>query len=97
MASKVDASDRWALAVAGLLGDDRIVLILSQQIREWADSSRGKMAEYAVEALALLGTDAALLTRRCPGDPLPIQEQECRQGRRRGVRRRRGKSRHHAR
>lgn len=59
--SKVDAQDRWALTVAGLLGDDRAVPILSQQIREWADSSRGKMAEYAVEALALLGTDAALL------------------------------------
>lgn len=62
LASKVDAGDRWALAVAGLLGDDRIVPILSQQIREWADSSRGKMAEYGVEALALLGSDAALLT-----------------------------------
>ena len=61
-ASKVDASDRWALALAALLGDDRIVPILAQQIRQWADSSRGKMAEYAVEALALLGTDAALLT-----------------------------------
>ena len=48
--------------MAGLLGDDRIVPILNQQIRQWADSSRGKMAEYAVEALALLGTDAALLT-----------------------------------
>ena len=35
---------------------------MSPQIRQWADSSRGKMAEYAVEALALLGTDAALLT-----------------------------------
>ena len=61
-ASKVDAGDRWALALAALLGDDRIVPILNQQIRHWADSSRGKMAEYAVEALALLGTDAALLT-----------------------------------
>ena len=50
------------LRVAALLGDDRIVPILNQQIRQWAESSRGKMAEYAVEALALLGTDAALLT-----------------------------------
>jgi hypothetical protein len=59
--SKTDAQDRWALAVAGLLGDDRVAPILSQQIREWADGGRGKMAEHAVEALALLGTDAALL------------------------------------
>ncbi len=62
LASKADAGDRWALAVASLLGDDRVVPILNQQIRQWADSSRGKMAEYAVEALSLLGTDAALLT-----------------------------------
>ena len=62
LASKVDAGDRWGVALAGLLGDDRIVPILAQQIRQWADSSRGKMAEYAVEALALLGTDAALLS-----------------------------------
>jgi hypothetical protein len=61
-ASKVDAGDRWALALAALLGDDRIVPILNQQIRQWAESTRGKMAEYAVEALALLGSDAALLT-----------------------------------
>ncbi|MFI5458284.1 MAG: DUF4132 domain-containing protein [Isosphaerales bacterium] len=62
LGSKVDAGDRWALSLAGLLGDDRIVPILNQQIRQWADSSRGKMAEYAVEALSLLGTDVALLT-----------------------------------
>ncbi len=62
LASKAGAGDRWALAVAGLLGDDRVVPILNQQIRHWADSGRGKMAEYAVEALSLLGTDSALLT-----------------------------------
>ena len=62
LGSKADAADRWALTVAGLLGDDRIVPILNQQIRQWADSSRGKMAEYAVESLSLLGTDTALLT-----------------------------------
>jgi Domain of unknown function (DUF4132)/HEAT repeats len=62
LASKVDAGDRWALSLAALMGDDRIVAIMNQQIRRWADSSRGKMAEYAVEALSLLGTDAALRT-----------------------------------
>lgn len=60
-ASKAEARDRWALAIAGLLGDDRVVPTLSTLIGTWADSSRGKMAEYAVQALALLGTDAALM------------------------------------
>jgi HEAT repeat protein len=54
------AEDRWALAVAGLLGDDRSVNVLMQQIRKWVDSNRGKLAEYAAQALALLGTDVAL-------------------------------------
>jgi len=62
LTSKVDAGDRWALSLASLLGDDRIVPIVNQQIRQWADGGRGKMAEYAVEALFLLGTDAALRT-----------------------------------
>ena len=57
---KQEASDRWALAIAGLLGDNRIVPILSKQVQKWADASRGKMSEYAVEALALLGTETAL-------------------------------------
>ena len=30
--------------------------------QSWVESSRGKMAEYAVQALALLGTDAALMS-----------------------------------
>jgi uncharacterized protein DUF4132/HEAT repeat protein len=62
LATNADAGDRWALTIAGLLGDDRCVPLLNQHIRTWADSARGKMAEYAVQALALLGTDSALLT-----------------------------------
>lgn len=62
LGSKMEPGDRWALTVAGLLGDDRVVPLLNQQIRQWVDSNRGKMAEYAVQALSLLGTDAALLT-----------------------------------
>ncbi len=61
-ATKADAADRWALAVSGLLGDDRVVPTLNSLIQHWADSARGKMAEYGVQALALLGTDAALTT-----------------------------------
>lgn len=60
LASKMDAADRWTLALAGLLGDDRIVPILSKQIQTWADSARGKMSEYTVQALSLLGTETAL-------------------------------------
>jgi hypothetical protein len=59
--SKMEADDRWALAFAALVGDDRLVPVLTRQLREWADASRGKLAEYAVQALALLGTQAALL------------------------------------
>ena len=61
-ATKADAADRWALAVSGLLGDDRVVPTLNSLIQHWADSARGKMAEYGVQALALLATDAALTT-----------------------------------
>jgi hypothetical protein len=61
LASKQEAGDRWALAVAGLLGDDRVVPLFVKSIREWVESNRGKLAEWAVQALALLGTDAALL------------------------------------
>src|ERR1035441_4654270 len=48
------------MALAALLGDDRLVPVLNRQIGEWAQNSRGKMAEYAVRAMALMGTDAAL-------------------------------------
>lgn len=61
LGSKMDADDRWAMAFAALVGDDRLVPVLVRQIRTWADASRGKLAEYAVGALALLGTDSALL------------------------------------
>lgn len=61
LGSKQAAADRWALAVAGLLGDDRLVPELASQVRDWVDHNRGKLAEYAVQALALLGSDAALL------------------------------------
>jgi hypothetical protein len=61
LSSQLDAKDRWALAVAGLLGDDRIVPILTRRIADWAEAARGKLAEYAVQALALLASDAALL------------------------------------
>jgi len=60
-ASEAEADDRWTMAFAAILGDDRLVPVFSRQIKEWADNMRGKLAEYAVQALALLGTDSALL------------------------------------
>src|SRR5262249_34866984 len=35
LAGEMAAEDRWALAVAALLGDDRIVPVLMQQIKHW--------------------------------------------------------------
>jgi hypothetical protein len=56
-----DAADRWVFAFAALTGDDRIVPVLSRAITDWADKQRGKLAEYAAQALALLGTESALM------------------------------------
>lgn len=53
-------AERWVMALAGLLGDDQVVPMLNRQIAAWAENSRGKMAEYAVGAMALLGSDLAL-------------------------------------
>ncbi|RBP44596.1 HEAT repeat protein [Roseimicrobium gellanilyticum] len=61
LGSKQDAADRWVLAFAALIGDDRIVPPLTKAIHEWADKQRGKLAEYAAQALALLATEPALM------------------------------------
>lgn len=60
LASKQDAKDRWAMTLAGLLGDDRLVPMLHKHIDAWIQKSRGKLAEYATQALALLDSDTAL-------------------------------------
>lgn len=62
VASGADAKDKWALVSAALLGDDRIVPVLTSQIQDWVDHGRGKLAEYAVQALALLARNS---TRLC--------------------------------
>ena len=61
LGSPQDAADRWTMVVAALTGDDRLVPVLRKAILDWADKSRGKLAEYAAQALALLGTEAALM------------------------------------
>ncbi len=60
LASKQDAKDRWAITLAGLLGDDRLVPMLHKHIDVWVQKSRGKIAEYATQAIALLDSDIAL-------------------------------------
>ncbi len=59
--SEASADDRWAMALAALVGDDRIIPVFVRQVKTWADAGRGKLAEHAAQALALLGTDAALV------------------------------------
>jgi len=60
-AGAADTKQRWVLTVIGMLGDDRLVRIINTQINKWVDANRGKLAEYAVSALALLGSDTALM------------------------------------
>ena len=61
LGSGQSADDRWVLAWVALIGDDRLVPPLLRAIITLADQSRGKLAEYGAQALALLGTDAALM------------------------------------
>ena len=55
------AADRWLLVVACLVADDAKARELTKTVREMVENSRGKMAEWVVEALALIGTDGAML------------------------------------
>ncbi|WP_148590945.1 DUF4132 domain-containing protein [Aquisphaera giovannonii] len=55
-----EPSGRWALAVAGRLGDARVVPALVRSLDGWVKKNRLKMAEYAVQALALVRDEATL-------------------------------------
>lgn len=55
-----DAKNKFCLTLGGLLGDEDSIDLLKRKVNEWADGSRGKMAEYAVKALALQGSTKAL-------------------------------------
>ena len=57
----MDAREKWVLGLVGALGDDRLVQPLTQQATKWSEKARGKMAEYAVQALAAIGSDEALM------------------------------------
>ena len=55
------ASDRWALALGGLLGDNRIITLLLPRINDWCENSRHKLAEYAAQAISLLPGNEPLM------------------------------------
>ncbi len=61
LASPQDSADRWALVLAGTLGDDRIANVLLPHVQPWCDAARHKLAENAAHAIALLPGDGALL------------------------------------
>lgn len=55
-----DAKYKFCLTLGGLLGDDDSSELLQRKVNDWADNGRQKMAEYAVKALALQGSNKAL-------------------------------------
>ena len=55
-----DAKYKFCLTLGGLLGDNDIIELLRKKVVEFAEGSRGKMAEYIVKALALQGSTKAL-------------------------------------
>ncbi|MES2733261.1 MAG: DUF4132 domain-containing protein [Bacteroidota bacterium] len=55
-----DSKQKYCLTLAGLLGDDDTIDLLKSKVGQWAEASRGKMAEYVVKAIALSGTNKAL-------------------------------------
>jgi Domain of unknown function (DUF4132) len=55
-----DAKYKFCLTLGGLFGDDEIIDLMKRKVNEFAEGSRGKMAEYTVKALALQGSTKAL-------------------------------------
>jgi Domain of unknown function (DUF4132) len=55
-----DAKGKACLTIGGMLGGPDETDLLRSKVNQWAEGSRGKMAEFAVQALALTGTNKAL-------------------------------------
>lgn len=53
-------ADAWAMLVAALLGDNRVMAALASKIRSWADDGEQKLGTFGVAALALNGSVPAL-------------------------------------
>lgn len=52
---------RWAMKLAGILGDDRVIEELVPRIHEWCGGSRRQLGEIAVEAISRLPGDTLLV------------------------------------
>jgi hypothetical protein len=61
-ASDMKATSRWALDVAGITGNDSIIRRLIDPIEHWCMGNNGSRAEWAAQAIALLGSEKALGT-----------------------------------
>lgn len=55
-----DSKQKFCLTLGSILGGDHEIDLLKRKVNEWAEAGRGKMAEYAVKALALNGSTKAL-------------------------------------
>lgn len=55
-----DSKQKYCLTIGSVLGGDSEIDLLKRKVIEWAEASRGKMAEYAVKAIALNGSIKAL-------------------------------------
>lgn len=57
-----EAKKRWVLSLAAMFGDSRVIELLNFHIKQWAIIYlRGAIASQAVKALALCGSDKALM------------------------------------
>lgn len=61
LAEGQDSKHRWVLALAGTLGDSRIISTLLPWIPKWCEAARHKLAEYAAQGISLLGSNEALM------------------------------------
>ena len=61
LGSSQQATTRWGLALAGLLGDQRVLPLLTDPIQAWAEDARHKLGEYAAQAVALVPVEESLM------------------------------------
>ncbi len=60
IANGADSKAKYCMPLATSLGANAEIDLLKSKVLEWVDNSRGKMAEYAVKAIALNGSNKAL-------------------------------------
>ncbi|MBZ9634549.1 DUF4132 domain-containing protein [Clostridium sp. FP1] len=56
-----ESKKKWVLSFASIYGDYDVISIFKKNIEEWPKNSRGAIASDAVRALALNGSDEALI------------------------------------